>query len=139
MRIWHWKSHWKLQPHWNICETTLKIIPKGNHTEISSLTTLKLCHLLLFKNVKSLNTPHCKIFSVTHIFCSLYFQRYSGFFSVWFSMSYSLTSSWDSIWYFSNDKSDTQRCPSLHQSATHSSSVCSVLLPLYKKPFHRNL
>ena len=26
MRIWQWKSHWKVQPHWNICEYNRLII-----------------------------------------------------------------------------------------------------------------
>ena len=42
MRIWHWKSHWKVQPHWNNSETPLKIFTKINHTEIIIfLITLK--------------------------------------------------------------------------------------------------
>ncbi len=42
MRIWHWKSHWKLQPHWKTTETTLKKkFTKDNHTVIFSLITLK--------------------------------------------------------------------------------------------------
>ena len=41
MRIWHWKSHWNVQPHWKTTETTLKSFTKDNHTEIFSLITLK--------------------------------------------------------------------------------------------------
>ncbi len=84
MRKWHLKSHWKsnhtetpLKSHW-------KASQKINHTEISSLTTLKYIHLLLFKKVFSPNNPTKVI--VTHIPCSLYFQRYSVFVSVIFSV-----------------------------------------------------
>ncbi len=68
-RMWHWKSHWKVQPHWKTTETTLNSFTKDNHTEICCLIPLK-------------------IFSVTQILCTLNFQCYSGF-SVWFSVSYS--------------------------------------------------
>ena len=41
MRIWHWKSHWKVQPHWKTTEITLKSFTKDNHTEMLFLMTLK--------------------------------------------------------------------------------------------------
>ena len=41
MRIWHWKSHWKFQLHWNTFKTTLKRFTKDNHTEICQ----RLCNV----------------------------------------------------------------------------------------------
>ena len=41
MRIWHWKSHWKVKPHWHTTETTLKIFSKYNHTEMFHKFSLK--------------------------------------------------------------------------------------------------
>ena len=42
MRIWRWKSHWKVQPHWPTTETTLKSFIKDSHTEMFSLITVRL-------------------------------------------------------------------------------------------------
>ena len=38
MRIWHWKSHWKVQLHWNHTE---KLYKSYNYTAIFSFITLK--------------------------------------------------------------------------------------------------
>ena len=76
MRIWHWKSHWNVQPHWNTSETTLKSFTKDNHSEILSLMTLKYVTYCYSTELSSYNPTetYWKIFSVTHILCSLYFS-----------------------------------------------------------------
>ncbi len=33
----NWKSHWKVPPHWNTSETTLKSFTRDNHSDIFSL------------------------------------------------------------------------------------------------------
>ncbi len=75
MRIWHWKSIWKVQPHWN---TTEKIY-KRYHTNIIAFITLKFvcyCYSGMFPSNPTEN-----------------FQRYSypllSQVSAWFSVSYS--------------------------------------------------
>ena len=48
MRIWQWKSPWKVQPRWNtlkhLWNHTLKSFTKDNHTEILSFITLKFVY-----------------------------------------------------------------------------------------------
>ena len=36
MRIWHWKSHQKIQPHWNNTKTTLKSFTKDTVKSVCS-------------------------------------------------------------------------------------------------------
>ncbi len=76
LRLCHWKSHWKVQPHWNTSKTTLKIFAKDNHIEIFYLITLNnvsYCHSRMLNpyynpTVKSSALPISfvlSIFSVT--------------------------------------------------------------------------
>ena len=77
-RIWHWKSHWKVNPHRNTSETTLKSITKEERKNyVNLLITLKYVSYC-YSRMVSLFNPIKN------------FHRYSypGF-SVWFSMSYS--------------------------------------------------
>ncbi len=55
MRIWHWKSHWKLQPRWKTTNKTLKSFTKDNHSDIFSFDRTEICLLLLSKNVNPYN------------------------------------------------------------------------------------
>ncbi len=72
MRIsWYWKSHWKVPPHWNTSETTLKSFTKDNHTEFSSIITLKYVTYKCYSRMLSPYNPtekDCQRYSNT-LFC----------------------------------------------------------------------
>ncbi len=86
-RIWHWKSHWKVQPHWKTTETTLKSFTKDNYTEIFSLITLKyVCYcyprmLILYNPTENFQRYSYPLFSQ--------FSALLWFFSVIFSVIFS--------------------------------------------------
>ena len=85
-RIWHWKSHWKVQPHWKTAETSLNSFTYDNHTEIRSLITLKyFCYCY-----PRLLTPY-KPTENFQVCSNPLFVQFSALlcFSVWFSVSYS--------------------------------------------------
>ncbi len=83
--LWHWKLHWKIQPHWKMTETTLKSFTKDNHTENFSLIILKfVCYCYPRMLIPYNPAENCQRYSYP-LFSQ--FQRYSGF-SVRFSVSY---------------------------------------------------
>ncbi len=66
MRIWHWKSLWKVQPHWNITETILKFFKNITTLYFLLITLTFNCLLLLFKKSPYNHTEtYCNNFSVT--------------------------------------------------------------------------
>ncbi len=85
MRIWHWKSHWKVQPYWKPLKPHCKAFTKDNQTESFSFITLKSVCYCYPRMLIPYNQSHWQ-FSALLIPLFSQFSAFLWFFSVTFSV-----------------------------------------------------
>ena len=62
MRIWHWKSHWKVQPHWKTSKTTQNIFESSSDNKLYAIIRTaegSMCVLIWSRDHATEEVVHC--------------------------------------------------------------------------------